>query len=793
MGRLRASGFGSLSLTLSRAAFSSALCLLVAGAAPALAQKLVLDDPLRGSTIGTCWGASGGGKAGSFVPGGWRVDEQYDGIFWHVPSLAHGAFEYDVVGIGGECTGQYKSKNELSHMYDHTWNDADHQYAPGYREDPYKQFLRRQCETGKKDTMEILWQILPGGPKNSLEDDCPPLSWDPAVTCHFRMEWENAGGEATIKTFRNGAQIWKQTLPGSWSPGGLSVRIGASTRRGDEGAQIGAIYSNVKVWDLSASVVPSAPTISVPAAGETVNTPVVFVGWTGDPHTRYRVRITTQDSPDAGVFWDSFDTASSKSFSFTGSLADKNTYHAFVRLEGVGGWGPWSAPGRSFRVDTSYVPPGPDVIRLQGNSLRRNSGPAFNGLGATYMQALRRCKYDHRRLVGDLDFLKSRKFNYVRILSMVSWQGKEIAPVGFTRKDGASVAAWLDYRQQFRDCIDTIYDHGLLSEVTIFADAQTVMPDKAERIKHMDAILESLKGREHKVLMLEVANEAWQNGFPGPQGVADLREFARYLSDRTEILVAITATPEGTPASYEQIYAGSGADIVTAHLSRDLGTPEGGWHPVRDSWWLGGARGLPPGSSNEPIGPGSSVSSENDPVKLVMAAVFAWGANLPMYVYHTRAGVRGDRRFEDMAGVNDFVHLDEILPGDFASWVRDDGKEPSAPFTTFADGQASKWWTEVPGATSGVVRHTGKRKSNEFITLPIGILDGGVELEARRPMTFKVYNPLTGQVAYSLAKKAGERFILQQGPKAYIIRGVWLDSRLQVPTTVRAAAPTPGS
>jgi hypothetical protein len=358
---------------------------------------------------------------------------------------------------------------------------------------------------------------------------------------------------------------------------------------------------------------------------------------------------------------------------------------------------------------------------------------------------------------------------------MVSWKDKEIAPSGFTRKDGTPVAAWPDYWQQLRECIDAIYDHGLLTELTIFADAQFVMPEKADRIKHMDAVLANLKGREHKVIMLEVANEAWQNGFPGQQGVADLREFARYLADRTQILVAITATPEGTDASIERLHAGSGADIATAHFSRDLGTPEGGWLPVRDCWWLAEIPGIPPGSSNEPIGPGSSVSSENDPIKLVMAATFAWGADLPMYVYHSRAGVYGDKRFEDMAGVNDFVYLDEILPGDFASWVRNDGKEPSAPFTTYAGGRANKWWTEVPGATSGVVRHTGKVKGNEFITLPIGIQAGGVELEARRSLAFKVYNPLTGQAAYTVTKKAGERFTLEQGPEAYIIRGTFLD------------------
>ena len=58
------------------------------------------------------------------------------------------------------------------------------------------------------------------------------------------------------------------------------------------------------------------------------------------------------------------------------------------------------------------------------------------------------------------------------------------------------------------------------------------MPTKAMRQAHLDGILANIAGRERKILHLEVANEAWQNGFPGSTGIADLREFAQYLADR---------------------------------------------------------------------------------------------------------------------------------------------------------------------------------------------------------------------------------------------------------------------
>jgi len=41
---------------------------------------------------------------------------------------------------------------------------------------------------------------------------------------------------------------------------------------------------------------------------------------------------------------------------------------------------------------------------------------------------------------------------------------------------------------------------------------------------------------------------------------------------------------------------------------------------------------------------------------------------------------------------------------DLAGWVRNDGKESSAPFTTYSNGQANKYWPEVSASANGVVR-----------------------------------------------------------------------------------------
>jgi hypothetical protein len=417
-------------------------------------------------------------------------------------------------------------------------------------------------------------------------------------------------------------------------------------------------------------------------------------------------------------------------------------------------------------------------VRVDGHALADEGGP-FLGLGVSYFTALWRCKHDRARLEADLSFLSRQGFNYYRMLSMVGhhpgWDGREIAPISFTRRDGKRIEAWPDYWQQLKDLVDLAYDkHGMRTQITVFADAQ-LMPDKAARVKHMRRIIEEVvPGREHKIILIEVANEAWQNGFPEDEGVADLREFAKYLGDRTEVPVAITSNhdwPElGSTKGFEQVYRGSAADVATWHFSRDRRTDDG-WKPVYDCWDFGDVPGLPPASSNEPIGPGSSVNAERDPIKLVMAAAFAYAAKLPMYVFHSEAGVFGRGRFQDMPGVDRYRHVLRLLPPDLPNWERNDGKAARAPLTVFAGGQRDRYWPEVKGAKDGCVRNAGGRKGDRFVCVPIGIRPGGLEVEARQAVEFSAHDSLTGEVVKAATLPRGERVVLPDASGALVVTG----------------------
>ncbi len=80
---------------------------------------------------------------------------------------------------------------------------------------------------------------------------------------------------------------------------------------------------------------------------------------------------------------------------------------------------------------TSAATPVAGPLRVHpenGRSLSDDRGP-FLGVGASCFQALRHTKFDRARLEANLALLAEHGFNYLRVLSMVGWDGLEIAPV----------------------------------------------------------------------------------------------------------------------------------------------------------------------------------------------------------------------------------------------------------------------------------------------------------------------------------------------------------------------------
>ena len=106
-----------------------------------------------------------------------------------------------------------------------------------------------------------------------------------------------------------------------------------------------------------------------------------------------------------------------------------------------------------------------------------------------------------------------------------------------------------------------------------------------------------------------------------------------------------------------------------------------------------------------------------------------------------------------------------------ALWRFHHDRQKESPFTVFENGHANRFWPDVPESRDGCVRATGSRAGDRFVSIPMGIREIGLQILAREPVRFKVFEPLTGKVIMTTELKAGDQRRLPQGPGGLIILG----------------------
>ena len=238
-------------------------------------------------------------------------------------------------------------------------------------------------------------------------------------------------------------------------------------------------------------------------------------------------------------------------------------------------------------------------VRIDGRAVADAAGP-FNALGATLFWGAWAYRSDRARLERNLGVLSAAGIDYVRVLGSVggtSWEDRQTDP------------RWNDYDAIIAGLTDLTYDrYGMRVQWTLLGGAPFT-PAGAEREKLVDRFAAMARGREHKIFAFEIANEAWQNGFPGSEGLDELRRLGKRLSDRTGVLVALSSPQSGRACP---TYAGAGADIMTLHYDRGS-IADDPTRSLRRPWDFPAAydkecRGELPVVvlNNEPIGPESS-------------------------------------------------------------------------------------------------------------------------------------------------------------------------------------------
>lgn len=408
------------------------------------------------------------------------------------------------------------------------------------------------------------------------------------------------------------------------------------------------------------------------------------------------------------------------------------------------------------------------VVRLEGWSLVDDDGP-FLATGATLFWGLWGYQHDRTRLEANLRWLaETQAVDYIRVLGTVGGQGWEDRSVDCRAPGWEADVAGLT---------DLAYDtFGLRLEWTLFGGLNHT-PTRADQEAAVDGLLRAVRGREHKVVLLETANEGWQTGFGGEAGLAELRALTRRLNAGTDILVAATSNHEGL---FCETYAGGIADLATIHFDRETRLADGPWRPVRQPWGYPGELNctftLPPGSSNEPIGPYSSVAEERDPTRLIAQVLVAHLAGLPTSVMHAGPGIYGggwasgksgspanlwetDRLADTLQGL---AAIKALLPGDLASWDRHNSGWATAPFAV------DELWPDA-NADHGAVRVYSARRGEQFVTLAFGIRQY-VTLTARWPMSVDLIRVPDGEVIGRRDLNAGETWRLEEGDGAWLLR-----------------------
>ena len=399
------------------------------------------------------------------------------------------------------------------------------------------------------------------------------------------------------------------------------------------------------------------------------------------------------------------------------------------------------------------------VIHAEGRAVADARGP-FNALGATLFWGAWAYKFDRPRLERNLDTLSGAGIDYIRVLGSVggaSWEDRETDP------------RWPDYDQIIAGMTDLAYDrYGMRVQWTLFGGAPSTMTT-ASRTDLVDRFVSLARGREHKIFAFEIANEAWQNGFRGDDGLAELRMLGKRLNDRTGVLVALSAPQRDAACA---TYKGAGADAITMHYERGFGA-RGPLAPLVRPWSFPDAydracRGALPQIvfNNEPIGPESSVRQDDSPSRIAAGYVMTLLAGNASYVLHTGPGIRGGGAADVSAKMKRHAHFDELPSFKPIATALTAAKQYLPP-------GLANWTRHAPGATTapiyGFDQLYSASKGTRFVALAIGVTQP-IVVRTRSTASIDVRQTATGRLVKRLNASSGEDVTLS-GDEALVVIG----------------------
>lgn len=281
-------------------------------------------------------------------------------------------------------------------------------------------------------------------------------------------------------------------------------------------------------------------------------------------------------------------------------------------------------------------------------SVTHGSGPKLH-LGLSRFYWLREWKYNRDRVLREMDSDVSAGFTYARCLAQVenmpgsnAWTGKEILPT------------WPDHQSLMEGLTSAAENRGLRILWTFLGKGGNTNLSSARK-NIVVQCANALKGVKGGVLVNEIMNEAHVGG---EVEWKELRDLASLAEEICGIPTATSSSPSEDPVDWEE---SQNPNLKIAHLDRTRTGAEYD-RPWRKAWEYGlaGNRWI----DNEPIGPGSSVESEDRPSVLRSMRLVAYICRAFATCFHSRAGVYGDIDMNTTPGYREVAKcMRYITPG----------------------------------------------------------------------------------------------------------------------------------
>jgi|OpeIllAssembly_1097287.scaffolds.fasta_scaffold00023_3 hypothetical protein len=400
-------------------------------------------------------------------------------------------------------------------------------------------------------------------------------------------------------------------------------------------------------------------------------------------------------------------------------------------------------------------------VRAHGGRAFEDDAGSFLAVGLTRFSWLRDWKFDRDRVIREIEADAANGYDYARVLGDVRgdyWNGRE------------TDSTWSDHSELVAGLTRAAYVRGIRILWTLCGDCRTdPTRHQSYRLGYVRRMGQVLKEVSDGVLFVEMVNE-FRNGAVGPVSIEHIFEMAdEFRAQNNGFLVATGAVGDPGDGSSEGAtgfspdawgktqYPMERNGIGICHLDRDQSKSEREDRPWRQGWDVGlcGWRWC----DNEPIGPGSSVSTENRPEVLRSHKLVSFICRAAASCFHGEFGVRGDRGVvtPNVPGYTMTPRAKRFLPGNLPNgWMHNANERyPGRPFHVSDD-----YIRSVSG--KGCVRvYTCEAPDGRFFTVPFGVIST-VKLVARFPLHIKVWDQQAGgdEPERMLSLDKGESFDL---------------------------------